>query len=94
MVLTAVFQLSFTVSEILLEINLVWDELVSVWGDENARAVCRIQMFVTDTNNRLVTLLKQDLLHHSLGQQQESRCRHATACIHFERPDFAITRST
>jgi hypothetical protein len=69
------------VSEILPEINTIWDELVSQWGEENAQAVCRISIFVTDKDQRAVALLKQELLHHSLGQ---GRCD----CIHFERPDF------
>jgi hypothetical protein len=70
------------VSEILPEINTIWDQLVSVWGAENAQAVCRIQIFVTDTDQRAVALLKQELLHQSLGQ---GTCD----SIRFERPDFA-----
>jgi hypothetical protein len=66
------------VSEILPEINNYWEQLVSVWGGENAEAVCRIRIFVTDTNQIAVALLKQELLLHSLSD-----------CIHFERPDFA-----
>jgi hypothetical protein len=70
------------VSEILPEINTVWDELVAQWGEENAQAVCRISIFVTDTDQRAVALLKQELLNHSLGQG-------ACDCIHFERPNFS-----
>jgi ferredoxin-NADP reductase len=86
------------VSEILPEINTLWDELVAQWGEENARAVCRIQIFVTDTDQRAVALLKQELLHHSLGQagqipsQGQSQSQEGTSfdsCIRFERPDFA-----
>jgi hypothetical protein len=68
------------VSEILPEINTIWDELVSQWGVENACAVCRISIYVTDTDQQAVALLQQELLHLSLGGQ--------SGCIHFERPDF------
>jgi hypothetical protein len=66
------------VSEILPEISNYWDELVARWGDENARAVCRIRVFVTDTDQRAVALLQQELLLHSLSNY-----------VRFERPDFA-----
>jgi ferredoxin-NADP reductase len=75
------------VSEILPEINTLWDELVGQWGEENAHAVCRIKIFVTDTDQLAVTLLKQELLTHSLGQAAGA-CRSSSG-ISFERPDFA-----
>jgi hypothetical protein len=36
------------VSEILPDINAIWETLVAAWGEENARAVCRISIYVTD----------------------------------------------
>ena len=69
------------VSEILAEINTVWDELVSKWGKENAQAVCRISIFVTDKDQRAVASLKEEILDYSLGPG-------GCDCIQFERPDF------
>jgi hypothetical protein len=65
------------VAKILPEINTVWDELVSKWGEENAEAVCRVSIFVTDKDQRAVASLKEELLNHSLCD-----------CVRFERPDF------
>jgi hypothetical protein len=65
------------VSEILPEINIIWDKLVSQWGNENARAVCRISIFVSDKDQQAVALLQRELINHSLGH-----------CVRFERPDF------
>jgi predicted ferric reductase len=70
------------VSKILPEIAAIWDKLVAQWGEENARAVCRISIFVTDKDQRAVALLKQQLLTHSLGQD-------GCDCVRFERPDLA-----
>jgi hypothetical protein len=70
------------VSKILPEIGTIWDKLVAQWGEANARAVCRISIFVTDKDQNAVALLKQQLLTHSLG-------RDGYDCVRFERPDLA-----
>ena len=67
------------ISEILPDINAIWDQLVALWGEENARAVCRTSIYVTDTDERAVSLLKHELLNLSL---------YHAGCIQFARPDF------
>ena len=48
------------------------------WGEENAMKVCRISVFVTDTDQVECTLLKTELSTSKL---------YKSGAIHFCRPD-------
>jgi predicted ferric reductase len=65
------------VSEILPDINAIWETLVAAWGEENARAVCRISIYVTD----------QDPVARQ-GLQNESHYTALSQNVWFGRPDF------
>jgi len=64
-------------AEILPNIKQVWDGLVSLWGEENARAVCTISVYVTDKDETAVALLKRQIKATSLS-----------GCVQFRRPNF------
>lgn len=67
------------VSEILPDINAIWETLVESWGEENARSVCRISVYVTDKDPVACELLKKDIYDTSLFQ---------SGSVRFGRPDF------
>lgn len=66
------------VSEILVDINGIWDHLVELWGETNARKVCRINIYVTDKDKEKCTLLRRQARGLSLAKN-----------LHFGRPDVA-----
>jgi predicted ferric reductase len=65
------------VSEILPDINAIWETLVAAWGEENARAVCRISIYVTDQDLAARQALKNEIHYTALAQN-----------VRFGRPDF------
>ncbi|KAL7560334.1 hypothetical protein ACA910_020257 [Epithemia clementina (nom. ined.)] len=67
------------ISEIVPEINALWDELVSKWGMEDALKVCRFSIYCTDTEECAVDQLRSKLFKTSLYQQ---------GFVHFGRPEF------
>lgn len=67
------------VSEILPDINNVWDRLVSRWGNDRAEQVCRIAVYVTDSDKSSTDLLRLEIRDNSLNRK---------GWIRFERPDF------
>jgi predicted ferric reductase len=67
------------VSEILPDINAIWETLVAAWGEENARSVCRISVYVTDKDPEAREALKNEIHDLSLFQN---------GSVHFVRPDF------
>jgi len=67
------------VAEILPDINSIRETLVKSWGEEHARSVCRISVYVTDTDPKARELLIDDIHHTALFQSGNVR---------FGRPDF------
>ena len=67
------------VSEILPDINAIWETLVAAWGEENARSVCRISVYVTDKDFAARQALKDEIHHTALFQN---------GSVRFGRPDF------
>jgi hypothetical protein len=67
------------VSEILPDINAIWETLVAAWGEENARAVCRISVYVTDKDPVARQALQNEMNHTALFQN---------GSVRFGRPDF------
>lgn len=65
------------VSEILPDINAIWETLVAAWGEENARSVCRISIYVTDPDPVAQQALKNEIHYTALSQN-----------VRFGRPDF------
>jgi len=70
---------SSLVSEILPDVNAVWEELVASWGLEHAKSVCRFNVFVTDRNEQALRTLMHELAGTSLFQN---------GFVHFGRPDI------
>jgi len=68
------------VSELMPDINCIWDALVEQWGKENAAKVCKISVFVTDKDEKACELLRNELCSTELFQD---------GAIKFGRPDFA-----
>ena len=67
------------VSEILPDINEVWQTLVDSWGDENASSVCRLSVYVTEKDPRASKMLKEELAGTPLYEK---------GWVRFGRPDF------
>ena len=67
------------VSEIIPDINAMWQDLVNAWGLENAKSVCRFNVFVTDKDETAKQVLRRELAQTILYQN---------GFIHFGRPDF------
>ncbi|CAB9516820.1 oxidase homolog protein [Seminavis robusta] len=65
------------VSQVLPDVDQIWRKLVSQWGEENARTVCQISVYVTEKDTVQCQLLMNELAETRLGE-----------FIHFERPDF------
>lgn len=68
------------VSEILPDILALWDMLVASWGFENAQEVCRISIYVTDSDNEACAMLRRELHHTGLYQ---------AGAIKFERAELS-----
>mmetsp|Transcript_27327 Transcript_27327/g.49639 ORF Transcript_27327/g.49639 Transcript_27327/m.49639 type:complete len:893 (-) Transcript_27327:132-2810(-) len=68
------------VLQILPEIIDIWDALCSSWGPEAAAKVCKITIYVTDTENEACCALKKELRGSSL---------YKAGAIQFRRPDLA-----
>jgi len=66
-------------SEILPEINNLWSELVQTWGEEKALDVCRIGVYITDTDNNSIHKLNQDFCGSALFE---------SGCVRFQRPNI------
>jgi hypothetical protein len=56
------------VSEILPDIIALWDILVGMWGLEQAQDVCRISIYVTDTDGEACAMLRREVQHTDLYQ--------------------------
>jgi hypothetical protein len=68
------------VSELMPDINCIWDTLAEQWGKENAFKACKISVFVTDRDETACVLLRKELSSTRLFQD---------GAIKFCRPDFA-----
>lgn len=68
------------VSELMPDINCIWDALAEQWGNENAAKVCQISVFVTDKDEAACDLLRRELFSSQLFR---------LGAIQFGRPDFA-----
>jgi hypothetical protein len=68
------------VSELMPDINNIYEALAAQWGRENAAKVCKVSIYVTDKNENNCELLQRELRKFSLYQ---------SGAVHFERPDFA-----
>lgn len=67
------------VSELMPDINCIWDALAKQWGKDNATKVCKISVYVTDKDDKACELLKTELSGTELFRD---------GAIHFGRPDF------
>ena len=67
------------VSEIMPEILSSWDELVRVFGIDNATRVCRFRIFVTEKNQQARRLLRRELSGSTLYEY---------GYVQFGRPDI------
>jgi hypothetical protein len=67
------------VSEILPDINKIWENMVQAWGVDNAREVLNIRIFVTDMDDMAIQVLKTQMAESSL---------YKSGNIRFERPDL------
>ena len=67
------------VSEIMPDINNIYEALASQWGRENAAKVCKISVYVTDKDERACHLLCKELARMPLYQN---------GAVSFGRPDF------
>lgn len=68
---------SSLVSQVLPDICNIWEILVRAWGEEDAMKVCRISVFVTDTDPVECALLRNELSSSKLCKS-----------VSFSRPDF------
>jgi hypothetical protein len=68
------------VSEILPDIIVLWDILVASWGLENVQQVCKMSIYVTDTDRGACAMLRREV--------QETRFYKAGG-IKFRRADFS-----
>jgi hypothetical protein len=53
--------------------------LVECWGEENARAACRLQIYITD---------KYEAANEQFRREIESTAVYQSGAIHFGRPDL------
>ena len=67
------------VAEILPGIEETWRTLVKTWGRENASAICRISVYVTDKDPSACAWLQKKLGDMDI---------YTSGCVHFHRPDF------
>ena len=65
------------VSKLLPDLKATWNLLVENWGEENAKEVCSVTIYVTDKNHQSNEFLLQEL---------EDTCFE----FHFERPNFEL----
>jgi hypothetical protein len=56
-----------------------WSALVDFWGEENARAACRLQIYITD---------KDEAANEQLRREIESTAVYQSGAIHSGRPDL------
>ena len=68
------------VSELMPDINCIWEALAEQWGNENAAKVCKISVYVTDKDEEACELLRRELSASQLFRG---------GAIKFGRPDFA-----
>ena len=68
------------VAEILPDVNDIWTSLVDAWGEENAAAVCRLSIYVTEKDAKEREMLVRELKGTPLYEND---------WVHFGRPDFA-----
>lgn len=68
------------VSELMPDINCIWEALAEQWGKENAAKVCKISVYVTDNDEKACDLLRRELCASQLFRD---------GAIQFGRPDFA-----
>jgi uncharacterized membrane protein len=66
-------------SELLPIMNEMWGSLVDCWGEENARAACRLQIYITD---------KDEAANEQLRREIENTAVYRSGAIHFGRPDL------
>lgn len=69
------------VSEIMPDINGIWEALVKTWGKENALKVCRVSVYITDPDKAECEVLKKELRRSDLFQ---------SGSVIFGRPDFGV----
>uniref|UniRef100_A0A7S4UUI0 FAD-binding FR-type domain-containing protein n=1 Tax=Ditylum brightwellii TaxID=49249 RepID=A0A7S4UUI0_9STRA len=67
------------VSKILPDIVDLWDVLCRQWGENYARQVCGISIYVTDTDKKACSILSMEMKKTSLYRD---------SAIKFQRPDF------
>ncbi|CAB9518019.1 generating NADPH oxidase heavy chain subunit [Seminavis robusta] len=67
------------VSELMPDINSIWDSLAEQWGRENASKVCKISVYVTDEDETACELLRKELSSTQLFED---------GAIRFGRPNF------
>lgn len=68
------------VSELMPDINNIYEALAKEWGRDNAAKVCKISVYVTDKDEQACNLLRKELASMELYRQ---------GAICFGRPNFA-----
>jgi hypothetical protein len=66
-------------SELLPIMDETWSTLVKCWGKENARAACRLEIYITD---------KDEVANEQLRREMENTSVYQSGAIHFGRPDL------
>jgi hypothetical protein len=66
-------------SELLPIMNETWGSLVECWGKENARAACRLEIYITD---------KDEVANEQLRREIQDTAVYQSGAIHFGRPDL------
>jgi hypothetical protein len=66
-------------SELLPIMNETWGALVECWGKENARAACRLEIYITD---------KDEVANEQLRREIENTAVYQSGAIHFGRPNL------
>jgi hypothetical protein len=66
-------------SELLPIMDDTWGALVKRWGKENARAACRLEIYITD---------KDEAANEQLRREMENTAVYQSGAIHFGRPDL------